>query len=74
MPAWSSSRAGSHGLPLAHWLPWSSFAPMVFLSLTGFHGESTSTIPTKRTRADAPSIPDKATVGEHCQGCGRSRL
>ena len=36
-------------------------------------GSSTSTIPTKRTRADAPSIPDKATVGEHCQGCGRPR-
>ena len=27
-------------------------------------GESTSTIPIKRTRAEAPSIPDKATVGE----------
>ena len=25
------------------------------------------------TRADAPSIPDKATVDEHCQGCGRPR-
>ena len=36
-------------------------------------GESTSTIPIKRTRADPPSIPDKATVGEHCQGCGRPR-
>ena len=41
MPAWSSSRAGSHGLPLAHWLPWSSsrsLALMVFLSLLGSHG------------------------------------
>ena len=36
-------------------------------------GESTSTIPIKRTRAEAPSIPDKATVGDHCQGCGRPR-
>ncbi len=36
-------------------------------------GESTSTIPIKRTRADPPSIPDKATVGEHCQGCGCPR-
>ena len=36
-------------------------------------GPSTSTIPTKRTRADAPSIPDKATVGKHCQGCWRPR-
>jgi len=29
------SLSGSHGLPLAHWLPWSSsrtLAPMVFLS------------------------------------------
>ena len=29
-------------------------------------GPSTSTISTNRTRADAPSIPDKTTVGEHC--------
>ena len=36
-------------------------------------GEPTSTIPIKRTRADAPSISDKATIGEHCQGCGRPR-
>ena len=36
-------------------------------------GESTLTIPIKRTRAEAPSIPDKATVGEHCQDCGRPR-
>ena len=36
-------------------------------------GESTSTIPIKRTRAEAPSIPDKATVSEHCQVCGRPR-
>ena len=35
----------------------------------------TTTIPTKRTRADALSDPDylKATVGKHCQGCGRPR-
>ena len=32
-------------------------------------------IPTKRTRADAPSNSDhlKAAVGEHCQGCGHPR-
>jgi hypothetical protein len=36
-------------------------------------GASTSTIPTKRTRSDNPSVPDKTTVGEHCQGCGRPR-
>jgi hypothetical protein len=44
-------------------------------------GPLTSTIPTKRTRADAPSNPDqlKATVGEHrtrhtrdeCRGTGK---
>jgi len=35
----------------------------------------TSTIPTKRTRADAPSDPVhlKATAGKHCQGCGPDR-
>jgi hypothetical protein len=38
-------------------------------------GPPTSTISKKRTRTDATSNPDhlKATVGEHCQGCGRPR-
>ena len=39
-------------------------------------GPPTSTIPTKRTRANAPSNPDhlKVTVGEHCQGSeGRTK-
>ena len=42
---------------------------------TKHKGPPTSTISKKRTRADAPSNPDhlKATVGEHCQSCGRPR-